>query len=69
MRVPFVRQRFREGSILTEMITNENLGIVFRTRFRNGQGTQFPRIFFCIRFHNDILGTSSGHQNSGPKKP
>ena len=47
------------------MITNENLEICFRIRFRNGKANKFPRIFFRICFCNDHAGhaqaTTAGH--------
>ena len=43
-------------TIRTETITNENLGILFRFRFRNGKANKFPQIFFCICFRNDHVG-------------
>ena len=52
-------------TIRTEMITNENLEILFRFRFRNGKANKFPQIFFCIRFRNGHVGhaqaTAAGH--------
>ena len=53
------------GTIRTEMITNENLEILFRFRFRNGKANKFPQIFFRICFCNDHVGyaqaTTAGH--------
>ena len=47
------------------MITNKNLEICFRIRFRNGKANKFPQIFFRIRFRNDHVGhaqaTTAGH--------
>ena len=47
------------------MITNENLEILFRFRFRNGKANKFPQIFFCICFRNGRVGhaqaTTAGH--------
>ena len=35
-------------------ITNENLEICFRFRFRNGKANKIPLIFFCICFCNAV---------------
>ena len=43
-------------TIRTETITNENLEILFRFRFRNGKANKFPHIFFRFRFRNDHVG-------------
>ena len=47
------------------MITNKNLEIGFRIRFRNGEANKFPQIFFRICFRNDLAGhaqaTTAGH--------
>ena len=55
------------GTIRTEMITNENLEILFRLRFRNGKANKFPQIFFRICFHSGHVGhaqvTTTGHTN------
>ena len=52
-------------TIRTEMITNENLEILFRFRFRNGKPNKLPQIFFRICFRNDHVGhtraTTEGH--------
>ena len=45
-----------DGTIRTEMITNENLEIFFRFRFRNGKANKFAQIFFRFRFRNDHVG-------------
>ena len=44
------------NTIRTEMITNENLEILFGFRFRNGKANEFPQIFFCFRFCNGHVG-------------
>ena len=53
------------GTIRTVIITNENLEILFRFRFRNGKTNQFPQIFFRICFRNGHVGhaqaTTTGH--------
>ena len=41
-------------TIRTETITNENLEILFRFRFRNGKANKFPQIFFRICFRNTV---------------
>ena len=43
-------------TIRTETIWNENLDILFRFRFRNGQASKFPEIFFRICFRSDHVG-------------
>ena len=48
------------------MITNKNLEICFRIRFRNGKAAnKFPQIFFRFCFRNDHVGhaqaTTAGH--------
>ena len=47
------------------MITNENLEILFRFRFRNGKANKFPQICFRICFRNGHVGhtqaTTAGH--------
>ena len=52
-------------TIRTKMITNKNLEICFRIRFRNGKANKFPQIFFRICFRNDHVGhaqaTTAGH--------
>ena len=52
-------------TIHTKMITNKNLEICFRIRFRNGKANKLPRIFFRICFCNDHVGqaqaTTEGH--------
>ena len=52
-------------TIRTEMVTNENLEILCRFRFRNGKANKFPQIFFRICFRNDHVGhaqaTTAGH--------
>ena len=52
-------------TIHTKMITNKNLEICFRIRFRNGKANIFPQIFFRICFRNDHVGhaqaTTAGH--------
>ena len=46
-------------------ITNENLEILFRFRFRNGKANKYPQICFRICFHNADVGhaegTTTGH--------
>ena len=52
-------------TIYPRMITNENLKICFRIRFRNGKANKFAQIFFRNRFRNDHVGhaqaTTAGH--------
>ena len=52
-------------TIRTEIITNENLEILFCFRFRNGKANKFPQIFFRICFRNGHVGhaqaTAAGH--------
>ena len=52
-------------TIHTKMITNKNLEICFRIRFRHGKANEFPQIFFRICFRNDHVGeaqaTTTGH--------
>ena len=52
-------------TIHTKIITNKNLEICFRIRFRNGKANKFPQIFFRICFRNDHVGhaqaTTAGH--------
>ena len=43
-------------AIRTATITDENLEILFRFRFRNGKANKFPQIFFRFRFRNDHVG-------------
>ena len=43
-------------TIRTEKITNENLEILFRFRFRNGKANKFSQILFRFRFRNDHVG-------------
>ena len=43
-------------TIRTETITNENLEILFRFRFRNGNANKFSQIFFRICFRNYCVG-------------
>ena len=54
------------------MITNENLEILFRFRFRNGKANVFPQIFFRICFCNGHVGhaqaTITGHTHRTKKK-
>ena len=62
----FVSNNFvSEGTIRTEMITNENLEILFCFRFRNGKTNKFPQIVFRICFCIDHVGyvqdTTAGH--------
>ena len=40
-------------AIHTETITNENLGIFFRFRFRNGKANAFPKIVIRFCFRNE----------------
>ena len=55
------------GLLPGHKITNENLEILSRFRFRNGKANRFPQvlIFFCICFRNDHVGhtqaTTTGH--------
>ena len=49
-------ERHRGITIRTETITNENLEILFRFRFRNGKANKIPQIVFRICFHNDHVG-------------
>ena len=62
---PYCAIPFRDITIRTEIITNENLEILFRFRFRNGKTNKFPQIFFRIRFCNGYVGhaqaTAAGH--------
>ena len=55
----------KKSTICTETITNENLEILFRFRFRNGKANKFPQIFFCICFRHGHVGhaqaTTTGH--------
>ena len=52
-------------TVHTKTITNQNLGICYRFRFRNGKANKFPQIFFRICFRNDHVGqaqaTAAGH--------
>ena len=45
----------------TDMITNVNLKIFIRFRFRNGEANEIPQVFFCICFRNGHVGTTTGH--------
>ena len=65
------RQGNYQSTILTSMITNQHLGILLRTHFRNGHATKIPPIFFRTRCGNEHVGhthiqthiqpTTSGH--------
>ena len=54
-----------QNTIHTKIITNKNLEICFRIRFRNGKVNKFPQIFFRSSFRNDHVGhaqaTIAGH--------
>ena len=59
-------ESFGLSAIHTRIITNKNLEICFRIRFRNAIETnKFPQIFFRICFRNDHVGhaqaTTAGH--------
>ena len=43
-------------TILTQTLTNENLGICFRFRFRHGKANKLPQSFFRICSRNDHVG-------------
>ena len=66
-------RRTTNGTIHTKMITNKNLEICFRIRFRNGKANKFPQIFFRICFRNDHIGyaqaTTAGHAYEIKKIP
>ena len=51
-----IGKRVASHTICTETITNENLEILFRFRFRNGKANRSPQIFFRFRFRNDHVG-------------
>ena len=48
-------QKMSRITIRTEMITNENLEILFCFRFRNGKASKFLKFFFRICFRNDQI--------------
>ena len=60
-------------TIRTDMITNENLEIFSRFRFRNGTGNNFLQIFFRICFRNELVGHAhaprTGHTYEKNKIP
>ena len=61
-------QEIKKGTIRTETITNENLGIFFLVRFRNGKANEFPLIFFRICFHNEHVGHAQPQQQATTTK-
>ena len=56
---------FRPITTRTEIITNEDLEMLFRFCFRDGKANIFLQIFFRICFCNDHVGyvqaTTAGH--------
>ena len=64
-KLPSWPKLLQNNSIHTKMITNENLEILSRFRFRNGKANKFPQIFFRICFCNGHVGhaqaTTAGH--------
>ena len=52
------------NTIRTEMITNENLEILFCFRFRNGKANKFPRFSFVFAFVMVMLGTHKPQQQA-----
>ena len=46
------------------MITNENLEILFRFRFRNGKANKFARFSFAFAFVIVMLGTHKPQQQA-----
>ena len=63
----------RTITIHTEIITNENLEILFRFCFRNRKANKFPQILFRMCFRNGHVGhaqaTTTGHTYESKSNP
>ena len=62
----FKGRKLSYPTIFTQIITNKNLEICFRIRFRNGKANIFPMICFRICFRICLFWARTSH-NSRPR--